>query len=316
MAQQELGRRLGTAQIDGGWIDKTTGLPHRFSQDPSEGIIIPPRDPKTRSRIVGREISQKRRRSGDLRPLAPIENHGDMEWGVESLGPDIEHPAEELTPDQFQHLAIEDQVERMWDVYEAEGIVVDLQVPARKASIAVQNIPGLDISKSFTEKDRRAIEMHREFKGDRSRKLALEGSRNIDVRISEDVDAVDIPGVSAGTYSRAWDRMDELGLGLTTTYTIKRTAPVITRRKDQDPDRGVHRELVGVTDKWGRSEEVERPWVGNRERVSAREHIEEGIGDYEVASTFDAVYQAEENRQTAEEREIIIGHGKGHGENS
>lgn len=129
-------------------------------------------------------------------------------WGIEALGPDVENPAERLTDEQFQHLTIEDQVERMWGVYETKGRAVDLQVPV------TQNIPGLDIPKTLTVKDRRAM------------------ARNV-----------------------------ELG-----------------KPKDQDPDRRGHIELVGVTSKWGRSEKVWRPWVGNRERVSEGDHVQDSTG--------------------------------------
>ncbi|MBI4098215.1 MAG: hypothetical protein HY426_04220 [Candidatus Levybacteria bacterium] len=82
------------------------------------------------------------------------------------------------------------------------------------------------------------------------------------------------------------------------------------RPKDQDPDRGVHRELVGVTTKWGRSEKVLRPWVGNREKISEREHIHQELAgaqaDPEVEiPTLDEVFKAEGHGEVSNAYDIV-----------
>lgn len=90
---------------------------------------------------------------------------------------------EALSPEEFRHLTVGDQIERMWDVYEAEGRAVNLQVPV--------NIPGLDTPKMHTEKERRALERRGMFSGgavlkdqdpDRSRRSERIGPNRIIVQ--------------------------------------------------------------------------------------------------------------------------------------
>ncbi|GEM_PF-3529204 len=190
----------------------TTGVATDFGELPSGGIrrrarvigthspspivrptgdVIDAKKPKVDAKRIGQDTRLGREaiaRIGKLRGKAPRIT-GDQYrrvWGVESLGPDVQEHAEQLTPEEFQHLAIEDQVGRIWEEFEAEGnaganeeweIVVD---DAPQGNI-VSEVPGLLLDKLLSADDVLRAADRGEVEIVSAEELAAQETRDLDI---------------------------------------------------------------------------------------------------------------------------------------